>query len=412
MIEDMTVRNLSPATQRSYVAAVARFSRYFGCSPDRLGLDDVRTFQVHLASQGIAWASLNQTVAALRFFYGVTLGRPEIPERIAYAREPSRLPLVLSADEVVRFLEAVPGLRNRAALTTAYAAGLRVSEVVALKIPDIDSGRMLIRVEQGKGGKDRYVMLSPQLLDILRTYWRRPRGVGDGEGGTSCTISPAGRWRGVRARRTCSSKREADPARTHRDQREVKTLPPVWPDYGRATPDLRLAKPANLRVADRPRLLSRDKVAGFNRKPWPASSESALQTTLGHLARHSLDGAIHFVCMDWRHMAELLAAGRAIYAALKNLIVWNKTNAGMGSFYRSKHELVFAFKLGTAPHVNTFELGQHGRYRTNVWDYPGVNTLRPDRLEELAMHPTVKPVAMVADAIRDCSHRGEAVLDC
>jgi site-specific recombinase XerD len=175
MIEDMTVRNLSPATQRSYVAAVAKFSRYFGCSPDRLGLDDVRTFQVHLASQGIAWASLNQTVAALRFFYGVTLGRPEIPERIAYAREPSRLPLVLSADEVVRFLEAVPGLRNRAALTTAYAAGLRVSEVVALKIPDIDSGRMLIRVEQGKGGKDRYVMLSAQLLDILRTYWRLAR---------------------------------------------------------------------------------------------------------------------------------------------------------------------------------------------------------------------------------------------
>jgi integrase/recombinase XerD len=154
---------------------VARFSRFFSCSPDRLGLDDVRTFQVHLASQGIAWASLNQTVAALRFFYGVTLGRPEIPERIAYAREPSRLPLVLSADEVVRFLEAVPGLRNRAALTTAYAAGLRVSEVVALKIPDIDSGRMLIRVEQGKGGKDRYVMLSPQLLDILRTYWRLAR---------------------------------------------------------------------------------------------------------------------------------------------------------------------------------------------------------------------------------------------
>jgi site-specific recombinase XerD len=134
MIEDMTVRNLSPATQRSYVAAVAKFSRYFGCSPDRLGLDDVRTFQVQLASQGISWASLNQTVAALRFFYGVTLGQQEIPERIAYAREPRRLPLVLSADEVVRFLEAVPGLRNRAALTTAYAAGLRVSEVVALKV--------------------------------------------------------------------------------------------------------------------------------------------------------------------------------------------------------------------------------------------------------------------------------------
>ena len=177
MVEDMTVRNLSPATQRSYLYAVAKFSRFFGKSPERLDLEDVRTYQVHLASQGIAWATLNQTVAALRFFYGVTLDRPEIPERIAYAREPRRLPVVLSADEVVRFLEAVPSLKSRTALTTAYAAGLRVSEVVALKVADIDSGRMLIRVEQGKGGKDRYVMLSAQLLAILRTYWRlaKPR---------------------------------------------------------------------------------------------------------------------------------------------------------------------------------------------------------------------------------------------
>ena len=177
MVEDMTVRNLSPATQRSYLYAVAKFSRFFGKSPERLDLEDVRTYQVHLASQGIAWATLNQTVAALRFFYGVTLGRPEIPERIAYAREPRRLPVVLSADEVVRFLEAVPSLKSRTALTTAYAAGLRVSEVVALKVADIDSGRMLIRVERGKGGKDRYVMLSAQLLAILRTYWRlaKPR---------------------------------------------------------------------------------------------------------------------------------------------------------------------------------------------------------------------------------------------
>jgi integrase/recombinase XerD len=177
MVEDMTVRNLSPATQRSYLYTVAKFSRFFGKSPERLELEDVRTYQVHLASQGIAWATLNQTVAALRFFYGVTLGRPEIPERIAYAREPRRLPVVLSADEVVRFLEAVPSLKSRTALTTAYAAGLRVSEVVALKVADIDSGRMLIRVEQGKGGKDRYVMLSAQLLAILRTYWRlaKPR---------------------------------------------------------------------------------------------------------------------------------------------------------------------------------------------------------------------------------------------
>ena len=175
MIEDMTVRNLSPATQRSYVHAVAKFSRYFGRSPDRLGLEDVRAFQVHLVSTGISWPALNQTVCALRFFYGVTLGHGEIPERIPYAREPRKLPVVLSADEVVRFLEAVPSLKTRAALTTAYAAGLRASEAVGLKVGDIDSGRMVIRVEHGKGGKDRYVMLSAQLLGILRTYWRLAR---------------------------------------------------------------------------------------------------------------------------------------------------------------------------------------------------------------------------------------------
>jgi integrase/recombinase XerD len=175
MIEDMTVRNLSPATQRSYVSAVSKFSRFFGRSPDRLTLEDVRTFQVHLAGKGVAWASLNQTVAALRFFYGVTLGMAEVPERIAYAREPRRLPVVLSADEVVRFLEAVPGLKARTALTTAYAAGLRVSEVTGLRVGDIDSGRMLIHVVNGKGGKERYVMLSAQLLGILRTYWRLAR---------------------------------------------------------------------------------------------------------------------------------------------------------------------------------------------------------------------------------------------
>jgi integrase/recombinase XerD len=175
MIEDMTVRNLSPATQQSYLNAVSKFSRYFGRSPDRLGLEDVHAFQVHLVATGISWPALNQIVCALRFFYGVTLGQATVPERIAYAREPSKLPVVLSADEVVRFLEAIPSLKSRTALTTVYAAGLRVSEVVLLKIADIDSQRMVIRVEQGKGGKDRYVMLSPQLLTILRTYWRLTR---------------------------------------------------------------------------------------------------------------------------------------------------------------------------------------------------------------------------------------------
>ncbi len=175
MTEDMTVRNLSPATQRSYLHAVTKFSRYFSRSPDRLGLEDVRAFQVHLVATGISWPALNQTVCALRFFYGVTLGHGEIPERIPYAREPRKLPVVLSADEVVRFLEAVPSLKTRAALTTAYAAGLRASEAIGLKVGNIDSGRMIIRVEQGKGGKDRTVMLSAQLLAILRTYWRLAR---------------------------------------------------------------------------------------------------------------------------------------------------------------------------------------------------------------------------------------------
>ena len=177
MIEDMTVRNLSPATQRSYLHAVAKFSRYFSRSPDRLDIEDVRAFQVFLVSQKISWPALNQTVCALRFFYGVTLNRPEIPERIADAREPRKLPVILSADEVVRFLEAVPSLKTRTALTTAYAAGLRASEAVSLKVADIDSSRMLIQVRHGKGAKDRTVMLSPQLLAILRTYWRlaRPR---------------------------------------------------------------------------------------------------------------------------------------------------------------------------------------------------------------------------------------------
>ncbi|MBM3522282.1 MAG: integrase [Alphaproteobacteria bacterium] len=175
MIEDMTIRNLSPVTQRSYVRAVARFSRYFGRSPDQLDVEDVRAYQVHLVAGGMSWSGLNQTVCALRFFYGVTLGQAEVPERIAHAREPQKLPVVLSADEVVRFLEAVPSLKARTALTTAYAAGLRVSEVVHLKLADIDSARMVIRVEQGKGRKDRYVMLSTQLLTILRTYWRLSR---------------------------------------------------------------------------------------------------------------------------------------------------------------------------------------------------------------------------------------------
>lgn len=136
-----------------------------------------------------------------------------------------------------------------------------------------------------------------------------------------------------------------------------------------------------------------------------------LTTALSNMAHVTKDGAIAFVCMDWRHMGELLEAGEAAFSELKNVCIWNKTNGGMGSFYRSKHELVFVFKRGDAPHTNTFGLGDTGRYRTNVWDYPGISSLGGSRAQELAMHPTVKPVALVADAIKDCSRRGEIILD-
>ena len=136
-----------------------------------------------------------------------------------------------------------------------------------------------------------------------------------------------------------------------------------------------------------------------------------LTTIYQHLVANSVDGSIHYICMDWRHMQEMLAAGYNVYSELKNLCVWSKSNGGMGSFYRSRHELVFVWKSGTAAHVNNFELGQHGRYRTNVWDYAGVNTFRSDRMDELQMHPTVKPVALVADAIKDCSKQGDIILD-
>lgn len=136
-----------------------------------------------------------------------------------------------------------------------------------------------------------------------------------------------------------------------------------------------------------------------------------LRTAFENMATHSVDGAIHFICMDWRHMQEVLTASKTAYTELKNLIVWAKDNGGMGTFYRSRHELVFAFKHGTAAHINSFELGQNGRYRTNVWEYRGVNSLRTGRMEELALHPTVKPVQMIADAIKDVSKRGDIVLD-
>ncbi|MGB6397767.1 MAG: site-specific DNA-methyltransferase [Bradyrhizobium sp.] len=138
---------------------------------------------------------------------------------------------------------------------------------------------------------------------------------------------------------------------------------------------------------------------------------SFLADTLGTAGRCSRDGAVHFVCMVWRHMDSVSAVGSAIYGELLNLCIWNKSNAGMGSLYRSKHELVFVYRVGTAPHLNMVELGKHGRNRTNVWDYASVNSLRGSRREDLSLHPTVKPTGLIADAIQDVTRRGDLVLD-
>jgi site-specific recombinase XerD len=178
MIEDMTVRKFAPKTQHDYLQRVKNFASFLGRAPDTASVEDVRRYQLHLAASGVGVPTLNQTVSTLRFFFKVTLGRPDIVERTAFIREPRKLPVVLSPEEIARLLDAAPGLKYKAALSVAYGAGLRASEVAALKVSDIDSTRMLIRVEQGKGRKDRYVMLSPQLLDLLRVWWRaaRPQG--------------------------------------------------------------------------------------------------------------------------------------------------------------------------------------------------------------------------------------------
>jgi integrase/recombinase XerD len=178
MIEDMTIRKLTPHTQASYIRAVKNFTAFFGRSPDQASAEDLRRYHLHLASSGITTPKLNAAVTALRFFFSVTLGRQDVTERMPFVREPRKLPVVLSPDEVERLLDAAPGLTYRTALSVAYGAGLRVSEVVSLKVSDIDSQRMVIRVEQGKGHKDRYVMLSPALLELLRRYWKakRPQG--------------------------------------------------------------------------------------------------------------------------------------------------------------------------------------------------------------------------------------------
>lgn len=178
MIEDMTIRKLAPKTQHDYVQRIKNFTAFLGRSPDTASFEDVRRYQLHLAASGVGVPTINQTVSTLRFFFRVTLRRHEIVEHTHVIHEPRKLPVVLSVEEVARLLNAAPGLKYKAALSVAYGAGLRATEVVSLKVADIDSKRMIIRVEQGKGGKDRNVMLSPRLLDLLRTWWKaaRPRG--------------------------------------------------------------------------------------------------------------------------------------------------------------------------------------------------------------------------------------------
>jgi integrase/recombinase XerD len=178
MIEDMTIRKLSAKTQQSYIREIKNLAAFLGRSPDKASFEDIRRFQLHVAQSGVGTGAVNATVAALRFFFRVTLKRYAIVEHTAFIHEPRKLPVVLSPDEMARLLDAAPGLKYKAALSVAYGAGLRASEVVSLKISDIDSQRMVIRVEQGKGRKDRYVMLSPHLLDLLRAWCKagRPQG--------------------------------------------------------------------------------------------------------------------------------------------------------------------------------------------------------------------------------------------
>jgi site-specific recombinase XerD len=178
MLDDMKMRKLSEKTQDHYLRAVKRLAKFLGESPDTADAEDLRRFQLHLVESGMTSAMLNATITGLRFFFEVTLGDPERLSKMSTVREPRKLPVILSAEEVTRVLESAPNLKARAALSVAYATGLRAAEVVALKVGDIDSDRMLIRVEQGKGQKDRYAKLSPRLLLVLRHWYRQAKARG------------------------------------------------------------------------------------------------------------------------------------------------------------------------------------------------------------------------------------------
>jgi len=175
LIDDLRLRNYAQRTIETYVGRIVAFAKHFGRSPDLLGPEEVRTFQLHLLERRVSWSSFNQAVCALRFLYGTTLGRPEQLTLIPYGKRPKTLPSVLAPQEVLRLIDAAPTPRDRIFLQVAYGCGLRLSELIHLLVTDIDSARMVIQVRQGKGAKDRLVPLSPRLLQELRAYWRRYR---------------------------------------------------------------------------------------------------------------------------------------------------------------------------------------------------------------------------------------------
>jgi site-specific recombinase XerD len=171
MLDAMAVRNFSEKTRHDYIRHVKGFAAFLGHSPDSASADDLRRFQLHQRQNGVQPPSMNSAVSALRFFFGTTLDRPDMERYLTFVREPRKIPMILSLEEMARLLEAAPGPKYKAAMSAAYGAGLRVSEVVALKVSDVDSKRMLLRIEQGKGHKDRFAMLSPLLLEFLRDWY-------------------------------------------------------------------------------------------------------------------------------------------------------------------------------------------------------------------------------------------------
>lgn len=203
---------------------------------------------------------------------------------------------------------------------------------------------------------------------------------------------------GNRHRLLCDDARHADYARLMGGEQAAMVF--TDPPYNVSVP----------KTVGRGRTKHRNFVMAAGEMP-PAVYTKFLSDGLSPAAANSVDAALHYVCMDWRHMREMLDAGDSIYSELKNLVVWSKTNAGQGSLYRSQHELIFVYKTGDGSYLNNVELGRHGRNRSNVWTYAGANTFRAGRMADLTAHPTVKPIALVADAIRDCSRRGDVVLD-